>query len=324
MHIRMRRNRQNPVLRSLMSETILLPEHMIYPVFIMEGQNKVEPISAMPGQFRWTLDKLIPFLEEVAKLGVKSFALFPKIDESLKDSFGKESYNKSGLVPRAISEIKARHPDWVLITDVALDPYNTDGHDGIVSNSGTILNDATIEVLCKQAIVQAEAGADMVAPSDMMDGRVGLIRSALDSAGFDQTLIMAYSAKYASGYYGPFRTALDSAPKFGDKKTYQMDPANSNEALHEVALDLEEGADWIIVKPALSYLDIIQRVKSEFKTPLAAYNVSGEYAMIMAAAEKGWIDGDRVMLETLLSMRRAGADAILTYFAPSAAKLLVG
>ena len=324
MHIRMRRNRQNAVLRSLMSETILLPEHLIYPVFIMEGQNKVEPISAMPGQFRWTLDKLIPFLEEVAQLGVKSFALFPKIDEFLKDSFGKESYNKSGLVPRAISEIKSRHPDWVLIADVALDPYNTDGHDGIVSSSGIILNDATIEVLCKQAVVQAEAGADMVAPSDMMDGRVGLIRSALDSAGFDQTLIMAYSAKYASGYYGPFRTALDSAPKFGDKKTYQMDPANSNEALHEVALDLEEGADWIIVKPALSYLDIIQRVKSEFKTPLAAYNVSGEYAMIVAAAEKGWIDGDRVMLETLLSMRRAGADAILTYFAPSAAKLLVG
>lgn len=287
----------------------------------MEGENQRQEVESMPGCYRYTLDLLLKEVEEAANLGIPAVALFPVVPEEKKDPTGRESFNPEGLIQRAVRRIKQEIPEILVITDVALDPYNSDGHDGIVRD-GVILNDETVEVLVKQALSQAEAGTDIVAPSDMMDGRVGAIREALDEQGYTDVAILAYSAKYASAFYGPFRDALGSAPKWGDKKTYQMDPANAREALKEVELDEAEGADIVMVKPALAYLDIIYRVKEATDLPVAAYNVSGEYAMIKAAEQKGWIDGKKVMMESLLAMKRAGADMILTYFAKEAALLL--
>ncbi|WP_413290163.1 porphobilinogen synthase [Bdellovibrio sp. HCB337] len=318
---RPRRNRRTPALRNMISETHLGPEHFIYPLFLCEGNGQKIAIKSMPGQFRLSADNLLKEIAECQALGIQSFALFPAVNDSLKNSTADESFNPKGLLPTTVKMIKDKFPDTCIITDVALDPYSSDGHDGIVKN-GQILNDETIEVLVKMAVTQAAAGADMVAPSDMMDGRVGEIRKALDQAGFTNTGILAYSAKYASSFYGPFRDALDSAPKFGDKKTYQMDPRNSREALLEAELDVQEGADMIMVKPALAYLDVIQLLKQNFSTPIAAYNVSGEYAMIKAAAQNGWLDGEKAMMESLMAIRRAGADVILTYFAKEAAQIL--
>jgi porphobilinogen synthase len=305
----------------MVRETVLTVDDLIYPLFVMEGEGQREEVPSMPGCFRYSLDLLLDEVKVVRDLGIGAIALFPLIPHHQKDNAGTESYNLDGLVPRAVRAIKQAVPDVLVITDVALDPYSSEGHDGIVQD-GQILNDETVAVLVKQALVQAEAGADFVAPSDMMDGRVGAIRRALDAEGWINVGILAYSAKYASAYYGPFRDALDSAPKFGDKKTYQMDAANTREALKEVALDIAEGADIVMVKPALAYLDIICRIKQQTNLPVAAYNVSGEYAMVKAAAQQGWIDERTVMLETLTSMKRAGADVILTYFAKDAALAL--
>jgi porphobilinogen synthase len=318
---RPRRNRRSSVIRNLVAETSLHTDQLIYPVFLCEGQNQKLAIKSMPGQSRMSADVLLQEIEGCLRLGLRSFALFPAVSTALKNSQASESYNPEGLLPDTVRKIKARFPETCIITDVALDPYSTDGHDGLVKG-GEIVNDETIEVLCRMALVQAAAGADMVAPSDMMDGRVGEIRKALDEKGFTNTGILAYSAKYASSFYGPFRDALDSAPKFGDKKTYQMDPRNAREALLEAELDLQQGADILMVKPAMAYLDVIQLLKQNFSCPIAAYNVSGEYAMIKAAAENGWIDGEKAMMESLISIRRAGADIILTYFAKEAAALL--
>ncbi|MGZ3743586.1 MAG: porphobilinogen synthase [Pseudobdellovibrionaceae bacterium] len=318
---RPRRNRRTPALRNMIAETSLSVDQLIYPLFLCEGDDQKIAIKSMPGQFRLSVDQLLKEIGECQSLGIHSFALFPAIHENLKNSFGHESFNPSGLLPTTVKKIKDKFPEACIITDVALDPYSSDGHDGIVKN-GQILNDETIEVLVKMALTQAKAGADMVAPSDMMDGRVGEIRKALDSEGFTQTGILAYSAKYASSFYGPFRDALESAPKFGDKKTYQMDPRNSREALLEAELDSQEGADILMVKPALAYLDIIQLLKQNSSLPIAAYNVSGEYAMIKAAAQNGWLNGEKAMMESLISIRRAGADIILTYFAKEAALVL--
>ncbi len=322
LRVRPRRLRRNNSIRSMVQETQLTVNDFIYPLFVMEGENKTVEVSSMPGSYRFTLDLLLKEVKEAYGLGIKAIALFPLTPEELKDSIGTESYNPDGLIQRSIRAIKKEIPDILIITDIALDPYNIDGHDGIVTETGEILNDETVEQLVKQALSQAEAGTDIVAPSDMMDGRIGAIRQALDDAGYHHVGILAYSAKYASAYYGPFRDALDSAPKAGDKKTYQMDPANTREALKEVELDIAEGADMIMVKPALAYLDIIHQVKANTNVPVAAYNVSGEYAMIKAAGKLGWIDENKVMLETLLSIKRAGADLILTYFAKQAAQLL--
>ncbi len=318
---RPRRLRRTPSLRSLVRETQLTVNDLIYPVFVMEGENQQEEISSMPGIYRYTLDLLLKEIADAANLGIKAIALFPLIATDKKDNAGTESYNPDGLVQRTIKAIKQEIPEVIVITDVALDPFSSYGHDGIVKD-GEILNDETVEVLVKQAVSQAEAGADMVAPSDMMDGRIGAIRQGLDAAGYFDVGILAYSAKYASAYYGPFRDALESAPQFGDKQTYQMNPANSREAIKEVALDIAEGADIVMVKPALAYLDIICRIKEYTNLPVAAYNVSGEYAMVKAAAQKGWIDEKKVILETLTSMKRAGADLILTYFAKQVALML--
>ncbi|MEM9219650.1 MAG: porphobilinogen synthase [Cyanobacteria bacterium P01_F01_bin.150] len=318
---RPRRLRRTATLRRMVRETVLTVDDLIYPVFVMEGEGLQEEVPSMPGCFRYSLDLLLNEVKSVYELGIGAIALFPLIPHNLKDNAGTESYNPNGLVPRAIRAIKQAVPQMIVITDVALDPYSSEGHDGIVQD-GQILNDETVEVLVKQALAQAEAGADIIAPSDMMDGRVGAIRRALDAAGWVEVGILAYSAKYASAYYGPFRDALDSAPKFGDKKTYQMDAANAQEALKEVDLDISEGADIVMVKPALAYMDVICRVKQHTNLPVAAYNVSGEYAMIKAAAEKGWIDGPAVMMETLTSLKRAGADLILTYFAKEVALAL--
>jgi porphobilinogen synthase len=319
--IRPRRLRRNATVRRMVSQTQLTANDLIYPLFMMEGENQKVEVASMPGCYRFTLDLLVKEIQEAFALGIPAFALFPMVDDALKDNVGTESYNPNGLVPRALRAIKAAVPESVLITDIALDPYSSEGHDGIVKD-GVILNDETVAVLVKQAVMQAQAGSDFVAPSDMMDGRIGAIRAGLDDAGFTEVGIIAYTAKYASAYYGPFRDALDSAPKFGDKKTYQMDAANSNEALLEAELDVSEGADIIMVKPALAYMDIISLLKQNFNTPIAAYNVSGEYAMIKAAAEKGWIDEKKIVLETLTSMKRAGADLILTYFAKDVALML--
>lgn len=318
---RPRRNRRSPALRNMVAETSFSAANLIYPLFLCEGQDQKIAIKSMPGQFRLSADQLLKEIAESQTLGIHSFALFPAVREELKTSGAAEAHNPQGLLPTTVKMIKDHFPDVCIITDVALDPYSSDGHDGLVRD-GQILNDETIEVLVKMALTQARAGADMVAPSDMMDGRVGEIRKALDQEGFTQTGILAYSAKYASSFYGPFRDALDSAPKFGDKKTYQMDPRNSREALLEADLDIQEGADMIMVKPALAYLDIIQLLKQNCTTPIAAYNVSGEYAMIKAAAQNGWLDGEKAMMESLMSIRRAGADAILTYFAKEAALVL--
>ncbi|CDN15411.1 Porphobilinogen synthase [Richelia intracellularis] len=320
---RPRRLRRTVALRNMVRENQLTVDDLIYPMFVMEGEEQKVEISSMPGCYRYTLDLLLKEIEQVHELGINAIALFPVIPEAKKDETGTESYNPDGLVQRTIKAIKQAVPEIVVITDVALDPFSTHGHDGIVDENGVILNDPTVEVLVKMAVSQAEAGADMVAPSDMMDGRIGAIRRALDATGYIHVGILAYSAKYASSYYGPFRDALDSAPKFGDKNTYQMDAANAKEALKEIELDIAEGADIIMVKPALAYLDIICQVKLATNLPLAAYNVSGEYAMIKAAAQQGWIDEKKVILETLTSMKRAGADLILTYFAKEVALMLL-
>jgi porphobilinogen synthase len=314
MLIRPRRLRYTPAIRRLVRETELTVNDLIYPLFIMEGENQRVAIPSMPDCYRYSLDLLLKEVVNAYNLGINAIALFPLIAEDKKDNFGRESYNPDGLVPRAVKAIKKEVPEIIIITDVALDPFSIYGHDGIVED-GKILNDETLEVLVKMSLSQAAAGANFVAPSDMMDGRIGAIRRALDAAGYLDVGILAYTAKYASAYYGPFRDALESAPKFGDKKTYQMDGANSREALREASLDIIEGADIIMVKPALAYLDIIRRLRDSSHLPVAAYNVSGEYAMIKAAAKQGWIDEKSLILETLISMKRAGADLILTYFA---------
>lgn len=319
--IRPRRNRQSPAIRDMVRETVLTPGNLIYPLFIQDGDENT-PIDAMPGCQRWCLSDLVKEAGEAHALGIPAVVLFPRIPDSQKTPGAEECHNDDGLVPRAILALKRAHPTLMVITDVALDPYNSDGHDGLVSEDGRILNDETVEVLCRQAICHARAGADIVAPSDMMDGRVAALRSALDEAGFTQVSIMSYTAKYASAYYGPFRGALDSAPKSGDKKTYQMDPANTIEALREAALDEAEGADMLMVKPAGPYLDIIARLRDATPLPIAAYQVSGEYLMIKAGAAAGWLDEEKVMMESLLGIRRAGANMILTYFAKKAAALL--
>lgn len=320
---RPRRNRQNEVIRSMVRESYLSPDHFIAPLFVIEGKNQIIPIKSMPGHSRLSIDELVKEAKELYSLGVKCVALFPAIDDKLKTPDAREAYNRDGLNARAIRAVKEAIPGMLVMGDIALDPYSSEGHDGLVDpKTGEILNDPTLEVLAKQALCEAEAGADIIGPSDMMDGRVGYIRMALDETSFQNTMIMSYTAKYASGYYGPFREALDSAPKKGDKKTYQMDPANSTEALREAELDTAEGADILMVKPGLPYLDIIYRLKEMSTLPIAAYNVSGEYAMVKAAAQNGWIDNDKVILETLTCFRRAGADIILTYFAKEAAKLI--
>jgi porphobilinogen synthase len=318
---RPRRLRRTPALRRMVRETQLSVDDLIYPLFVMSGEVQKVEIASMPGCYRYSLDLLLREVQAVFELGINAIALFPLIPYDQKDNAGTESYNPDGLIPRAVRAIKQAVPDILIITDVALDPYSSEGHDGIVQD-GKILNDETVAVLVKQALVQAEAGADFVAPSDMMDGRVGAIRQALDAERWINVGILAYSAKYASAYYGPFRDALDSAPKFGDKKTYQMDAANAREAIKEVDLDIAEGADIVMVKPALAYLDVICQIKQHTNLPVAAYNVSGEYATIKAAAQQGWIDEKKVVLETLTSMKRAGADLILTYFAKDVALML--
>ncbi len=317
---RPRRNRKSQVIRDMVQETELSVKDFIYPVFLTQGNNKSIEIKSMPGISRLSLDYLLKELEICMNNGVKSFAVFPQIEESLKDKYAKESYREGSLYLKAIAEIKKQFPEACLVSDVAMDPYSSDGHDGIVEN-GEIINDLTLEVLGKMAIAQARAGADIVAPSDMMDGRVGYLRKALDREGFFNVSIMSYSAKYASAFYGPFRDALESAPKAGDKKTYQMNPANQREALIEAELDFAEGADILMVKPALAYLDVIKLLKDNFDLPIAAYNVSGEYAMIKAASLNGWIDGEKAMLESLISIKRAGAKIILSYFAKEYALL---
>lgn len=317
---RPRRNRKSQVIRDMVEESSLSVKKLIFPLFLTETSNKKLEIASMPGIYRFSTDEVLKEIESCMYLGIKSFAPFPHFEENKKDKFASISYNKDNYYLKTISEIKKRFPETCLITDVAMDPYSSDGHDGIVEN-GEILNDETLKILGKMALAQAEAGTDMVAPSDMMDGRVGYIRKVLDDNGFTNVSIMAYTAKYASSFYGPFREALDSAPKAGDKKTYQMNPANSREALIEAELDKAEGADFLMVKPALAYLDIIKLLKDNYNLPIAAFNVSGEYAMIKAAAEKGWLNGESAMLECLLSIHRAGSDVILTYFAKEYAKL---
>ncbi|GAB3538604.1 porphobilinogen synthase [Pontibacter brevis] len=321
MNRRPRRNRQNEVIRNMVQETTLSLHDFIFPLFIIEGQNQRVPIHSMPGISRFSIDTLLEEIGACVDLGLKAFAPFPGMPDKLKDKYATQSYDPDNLFARAIREVKKNFPDVVLVTDVAMDPYSSDGHDGIVEN-GEILNDETLEVLGKMALTQAQAGADIVAPSDMMDGRVGHIRRVLDENGFQKVAIMSYTAKYAGAFYGPFRDALDSAPKMGDKKTYQMNPANSREALIEAELDTAEGADYLMVKPALAYLDIIKLLRENSHLPIAAYNVSGEYAMVKAAAERGWIDGEKAMIETLISIKRAGADVILSYFAKEYAQYL--
>ena len=313
--------RTSPAIRSLVAETTLTPNDFIAPLFIDEGENIQHEISSMPNYYRRSIDLTIREVKELKSLGVKSILLFIKCKDEEKDNTGKEAWNENGLMQRSIKAIKDAVPDMLIMTDIALDPYSSYGHDGIVKD-GEIVNDETVDALVKMSISHAQAGADFVAPSDMMDGRIGAIRKGLEESGFTKTGIMAYSAKYASCFYGPFRDALDSAPGFGDKKTYQMNYANRNEAIKEVLQDVEEGADIVMVKPALSYLDIIRDVKDAVHVPVSAYNISGEYAMIKAAAKMGWIDENKAILETLTSMKRAGADLIATYFAKDAVRLL--
>ncbi|MCH2033212.1 MAG: porphobilinogen synthase [Tenacibaculum sp.] len=319
---RPRRNRKSAAIRAMVEETTLSVNDFIYPVFLIEGSGKKEEIISMPGIYRYSLDLLLKEIQECVDLGIKGFCIFPSLGDDKKDKYATEGHNPASLYNTALNEIKTKFPNIAVMTDIAMDPYSSDGHDGIVEN-GEILNDETLEILGKMALAQAKAGADILGPSDMMDGRVGYIRETLDKAGYTHVSIMSYTAKYASAFYGPFRDALDSAPKFGDKKTYQMNPANKNEALIEADLDISEGADMIMVKPALAYLDIIKLLKDNYDVPITAYNVSGEYAMLKAASEKGWLDGEKVMMESLLSIKRAGADIILTYFAKEAARLLL-
>jgi len=311
---RPRRNRKSEVIRRMVQETHLSADNLIFPLFIIDGNNQKSDVTSMPGIYRHSIDHLLREIEKCLKLGLKAFDLFPNIEESFKDKYATESYRDGSLYLRAISEVKKNFPEACVITDVAMDPYSSDGHDGIVEN-GEILNDETLEVLGKMALAHAHAGADIIAPSDMMDGRVGYIRQVLDDNGFTGVSIMSYTAKYASAFYGPFRDALNSAPKFGDKKSYQMNPANQREALIEADLDEAEGADFLMVKPALPYLDVIKLLKDNTELPIAAYNVSGEYAMVKAAIQKGWLNEQRAITEVLTSIRRAGASAILTYHA---------
>jgi len=322
--IRMRRMRRDPFSRALMRENMVTASDLIYPVFILDGANRREPVASMPGVERVSVDLLMKVAEECVALGIPVLALFPNIDASLKTPDGIEAANPEGLVPRAVRELKKHFPQLGIMTDVALDPYTSHGQDGPIDDNGYVLNTETTELLVRQALTQAEAGVDMVAPSDMMDGRIGYIRAALEEKNLIHTRIMAYSAKYASAFYGPFRDAVGSAGTLGkaDKMTYQMDPANSNEALREVALDIAEGADMVMVKPGMPYLDIVRRVKDEFKVPTFAYQVSGEYAMLKAAAINGWLDHDKVMMESMLAFKRAGADGVLTYFALDIARKL--
>lgn len=323
---RPRRNRKSKAIRSLVRETALAPTDFVLPLFLCDGKGVSDPIASMPGQSRFSIDRLVGKCKEAEKAGIPGVALFPKIDDRKKDRLAKESANPEGLLPTAVRAVKNACPELMVITDVAMDPYSSDGHDGIVANTGKkrgqILNDETLEVLGAMALCQVEAGADWVAPSDMMDGRVGYLRRLLDGEGHTDVGILAYTAKYASAFYGPFRDALDSAPRGGDKKSYQMDPANTREALREARLDVNEGADIIMVKPAGAYLDIIAALAKRHDIPVAAYQVSGEYAMIKAAAAKGWLDESAVMLESLTAIKRAGASVILSYFALEASKLL--
>jgi len=321
MNTRPRRNRKNAAIRDMVQETQLGVEHLIFPVFLKDGQGVKESINSLPNIYRYSIDVLLKEIEVCLNLGIRVFDIFPAVEESLKDKTATYSYNDDNFYLRAIRQIKERFPEATLMSDVAMDPYSSDGHDGLVEK-GEIINDKTLPILAKMSVAQAQAGIDIIGPSDMMDGRVGVIREALDLAGYSNTSIMSYTAKYASAFYGPFRDALKSAPKSGDKKTYQMNPANKSEALTEAHLDVEEGADMIMVKPALCYLDVIHLLKENFAVPVTAYNVSGEYAMVHAAAQKGWLDYNAVMSEMLLSIRRAGADGILTYFAKDFAVLI--
>jgi len=316
---RPRRMRQSEAIRSIAAETALSKNDLVFPLFVKDGEGVKEEVPSMPGIFRYSIDTAIQECHELWDLGIKAIDLFgmPKV----KTEDGSEAYNEDGIIQRALRAIKAELPDLCIMTDVALDPFTPFGHDGLVRD-GEILNDETVEVLCKMSVSHARAGADFVSPSDMMDGRIGAIREALDDEGFTKVGILSYAAKYASSFYGPFRDALNSAPQFGDKQTYQMDPANTDEALKEIQLDIEEGADIVMVKPGLAYLDIVRRTKENFTVPIAIYHVSGEYSMVMAAGEKGWIDTNRVMMESLLCMKRAGASIIFTYYAKEAAKQL--
>ena len=314
MNIRPRRNRKSTAIRNLVEETNLGPQHLIYPIFLKDGKNIKEEVSSLPNNYRWSLDRLLPEIDECMNLGIQTFDIFPCVDEALKDKIASYSYAEDNFYLEAIRLIKARFPESVLMSDVAMDPYSSDGHDGYVEN-GKIINDTTLPILAKMSLAQAQAGIDIIGPSDMMDGRVGVIREALDQNGYIDVSIMSYTAKYASAFYGPFRDALNSAPKSGDKKTYQMNPANRREALLEAQLDFEEGADMLMVKPALCYLDVIHMLRENFPIPITAYNVSGECAMVYAAAKSGYLNYDLAVYEILLSIRRAGADGILTYFA---------
>ena len=317
---RPRRNRKSKAIRDLIAETSLQKNNLIYPLFLVNGENKKTEIDSMPNCYRWSIDLLLHEIEDCIKLGLNNFALFPAVEDNLKDKEATYSYHQDNFYLQAINTIKNKFPNVTLMSDVAMDPYSSDGHDGYVEN-GEIINDKTLPILAKMAVAQAQAGIDIIGPSDMMDGRVGVIREALDQNGFTNTSIMSYTAKYASSFYGPFRDALDSAPKSGDKKTYQMDPRNKKEALIEAELDEFEGADFLMVKPALSYLDVIHCLKEHTVLPISAYNVSGEYAMIHAAAQNGWLDYEKTYMEVLTSIKRAGADIILTYFAKDFAKL---
>jgi len=314
MNIRPRRNRKSAAIRNMVEETHLGVQHLIYPIFLKDGKNIKEEIASLPNNYRWSLDQLIPEIETCMNLGIYTYDLFPAVDESLKDTIASYSYADDNFYLNAIRKLKETFPEIAIMSDVAMDPYSSDGHDGLVVD-GRIVNDETLPILARMSVAQAQAGVDIIGPSDMMDGRVGYIREALDLAGYTDTSIMSYTAKYASAFYGPFRDALNSAPKAGDKKSYQMNPANQSEALLEAQLDFEEGADMLMVKPALCYLDIIHLLKQQFPIPITAYNVSGECAMVHAAAQNGWLNYDLAVYEMLLSIRRAGADGILTYFA---------
>ena len=320
---RMRRNRRTAWMRDLVAETVLTVKDLIWPLFVIDGENVTQPIASMPGVSRFSIDRLLIAVEEAHRLGIPAIALFPSIDPKLKTPDAREAFNPDNLVCRAVRAVKKAFPDMGIVCDVALDPFNSEGHDGIVVD-GYVANDLSVEVLIKQAIVQAEAGCDIIAPSDMMDGRIGALRDALDAAGHVHTSIMSYAAKYASCFYGPFRDAINTGGLLkGDKKTYQMNPANGDEALREVAIDLTEGADMVMVKPGMPYLDIVHRVKAQFGVPTFAYQVSGEYAMLRGAMDNGWLDRDKTVLESLMAFKRAGADGVLTYFAVDAAKLLL-
>lgn len=316
---RPRRNRKSAVIRDMVEETTVTTNDLIFPVFLIEGKNKKSEVTSMPGIYRLSADLLLKEVEECLRLGIRAFDIFPAVEDQHKDKTASKSFDSDFFYLKTLKEVKKQFPEACIMTDIALDPYSSDGHDGLVRD-GKILNDETLEILGKMALAQAETGIDILGPSDMMDGRVGFIRNILDQNGFTEVSIMSYTAKYASAFYNPFRDALDSAPKSGDKKTYQMNPANRREALIEAALDTDEGADFLMVKPALAYLDIIRLLKDHSSLPVAAYNVSGEYAMVKAASQKGWLDGEKVMRETLLSIKRAGADVILTYFAKEFAR----